>query len=83
MQTAAQNGLTSANFDLHQNIRNEDARGVDKKTMKQIMKIMRQNPGVNFDEARMLWMQKEMFRKMGCDETGMPIDPKAITSFAR
>ncbi|KAG0197253.1 hypothetical protein BGX28_009251 [Mortierella sp. GBA30] len=69
-------GLTSANFDLHQNLLDGDDRhGLE--NANEIRKIMKKYK-CNFDQARLIQQQNKM-KANGIDpRTGVPIDPKAV-----
>ncbi|CAG8481569.1 3334_t:CDS:2 [Acaulospora morrowiae] len=70
-------GLTSETFDLQENIANGDSRAglEDSEEIKHIMKV----EGLNFDQARLLRMQRK-FKSNNIDPlTGLPRDPKLVT----
>ncbi|KAG0334112.1 hypothetical protein BG004_000545 [Podila humilis] len=69
-------GLTSSNFDLHQNLLGGDGRqGLE--NADEIRKIMKKYR-CNFDQARLIQQQNKM-KANGIDpRTGVPIDPKAV-----
>ncbi|KAF9302404.1 hypothetical protein BGZ74_005404 [Mortierella antarctica] len=69
-------GLTSSNFDLHQNLLGGDERhGLE--NAEEIRKIMKKYR-CNFDQARLIQQQNKM-KANGIDpRTGVPIDPKAV-----
>ncbi|KAF8511791.1 hypothetical protein BU17DRAFT_54453, partial [Hysterangium stoloniferum] len=74
----AAHGLSSAAFDLEQNIMGDDARvGLDEAGTQEVMEIMR-TEHVTFDEAR-LRRHHRMLARNGIDPTGMPLDSKAVT----
>ncbi|KAG0245022.1 hypothetical protein B0O80DRAFT_378606 [Mortierella sp. GBAus27b] len=69
-------GLSSSNFDLHQNLLDGDGRhGMENADeLRKIMKKYR----CNFDQARLIYQQNQM-KANGIDPlTGVPIDPKAV-----
>jgi len=71
-------GLHSADFDMSDNITGEDSRsGLDETAKKEVLRIMKRK-GVNFDEARRLYME-ERFKKSGIGKDGLPRDPKLVT----
>ncbi|KIJ55543.1 hypothetical protein M422DRAFT_220269 [Sphaerobolus stellatus SS14] len=74
----AAQGLSSAAFDLEQNILGGDSRaGLDEAGTQEVMDIMRAQ-GVSFDEARLIRHHKILARN-GIDPSGMPLDSKAVT----
>ncbi|KAJ1668843.1 hypothetical protein IW140_000091 [Coemansia sp. RSA 1813] len=69
-------GLSSQNFDISINIDDGDARpGLDSEEVRRIM----EEHGVSFDKARLMRQQRVMGRNNIDPETGMPMDPKAVT----
>ncbi|KAJ6580965.1 hypothetical protein B0H19DRAFT_1251234 [Mycena capillaripes] len=71
-------GMTSADFDLEANVRDEDSRtGLDEQGTREIMEIMRRER-VNFDQARLI-RHNRILAQNGIDPSGMPMDSKAIT----
>ncbi|KAJ7233023.1 hypothetical protein C8J57DRAFT_1382643 [Mycena rebaudengoi] len=71
-------GLSSADFDLEANIRDNDSRaGLDEEGTREIMDIMRRER-VNFDQARLI-RHNRILAQNGIDASGMPMDSKAIT----
>lgn len=77
--TDVEAGLHSSNFNLAENIEGgDDRQGLDETAKKQVLRIMKRNKGMNFDEARRTWMQ-ERFRKAGIAEDGRPRDPKFVS----
>ncbi|KAJ6563285.1 hypothetical protein DFH09DRAFT_1158888 [Mycena vulgaris] len=71
-------GLSSADFDLEANVRDEDARGgLDEQSTREIMDIMRRER-VNFDQARLI-RHNHILAQNGIDPSGMPLDSKAVT----
>jgi len=71
-------GLHSADFDMTGNITDGDSRsGLDENGKREILKIMKRR-GVNFDEARRLYMEKN-FKKAGISADGLPNDPKFVS----
>lgn len=77
MEEAIDQGLTSNNFNLQNNIDDGDTRGVDPKTLKEIKKLMKKR-NLDLDNARAKHAIQKMMKEAGCDETGMPLDPKFI-----
>ena len=73
-----ENGFTSDDFDLQQNVNGRDQRqGLDQAAKREVGKIMKRNK-VGFDEARRLYMQRR-FRDEGIGEDGRPRDPKFVS----
>jgi len=71
-------GLSSAAFDLEQNIMDGDSRaGLDEVGTQEVMNIMR-SENVSFDEAR-LRRHNRLLARNDIDPTGMPLDSKAVT----
>ncbi|KAJ7623727.1 hypothetical protein FB45DRAFT_798029 [Roridomyces roridus] len=71
-------GMTSSDFDLEANVRDEDSRaGLDEQGTREIMEIMRRER-VNFDQARLI-RHNRILAQNGIDPTGMPLDSKAVT----
>ncbi|KAJ7249555.1 hypothetical protein B0H12DRAFT_1019602 [Mycena haematopus] len=71
-------GMSSADFDLEANVRDEDSRtGLDEQGTREIMEIMRRER-VNFDQARLI-RHNRILAQNGIDPSGMPMDSKAIT----
>ncbi|KAJ6568270.1 hypothetical protein DFH09DRAFT_983112 [Mycena vulgaris] len=71
-------GLSSADFDLEANVRDEDARaGLDEQGTREIMDIMHRER-VNFDQARLI-RHNRILAQNGIDPSGMPLDSKAVT----
>jgi len=71
-------GMSSADFDLEANVRDEDSRtGLDEQGTREIMDIMRRER-VNFDQARLI-RHNRILAQNGIDPSGMPIDSKAVT----
>ncbi|KAJ7708931.1 hypothetical protein B0H17DRAFT_1191441 [Mycena rosella] len=71
-------GMTSADFDLEANVRDEDTRaGLDEQGTREIMDIMRRER-VNFDQARLI-RHNRILAQNGIDPSGMPMDSKAVT----
>ncbi|CAG8759404.1 17535_t:CDS:2 [Cetraspora pellucida] len=76
-QSDIEGGLTSESFDLHQNLVDGDNRSglEDSEEIKRIM----ETEGLNFDQARLLRMQRK-FKTNNIDpQTGVPRDPKLVT----
>ncbi|KAG8630020.1 hypothetical protein KVT40_001639 [Elsinoe batatas] len=73
----AEAGLSSANFDLEQNIEGGDARqGLDEQGKEEVRRIMKERR-VGFDEARRLYVE-ERFGRENIGRDGRPRDPKAV-----
>ncbi|KAJ3718897.1 hypothetical protein EV361DRAFT_901704 [Lentinula raphanica] len=71
-------GMSSSNFDIEANIRDEDSRtGLDERGTQEVMEIMRRER-VNFDQARLI-RQNRILASNGIDPSGMPLDSKAVT----
>ncbi|KAF7371050.1 hypothetical protein MSAN_00739200 [Mycena sanguinolenta] len=71
-------GMSSSNFDLEANVRDEDSRtGLDEQGTREVMEIMRRER-VNFDQARLI-RHNRILAQNGIDPSGMPMDSKAIT----
>ncbi|KAJ2841870.1 hypothetical protein GGI22_007743 [Coemansia erecta] len=69
-------GLSSQNFDISINIDDGDTRpGLDSEEVRRIM----EEHGVSFDKARLIRQQRLMGRNNIDPETGMSMDPKAVT----
>ncbi|KAJ1797723.1 hypothetical protein LPJ59_002955 [Coemansia sp. RSA 2399] len=69
-------GLSSQNFDISINIDDGDTRpGLDSEEVRRIM----EEHGVSFDKARLMRQHQLMGRNNIDPETGMPMDPKAVT----
>jgi len=63
---------------LSENVEAGDSRhGLDDKAKKEVQAIMKRR-GVDFDEARRLWVQ-EGFRRNGIGSDGRPRDPKFVS----
>jgi len=77
-QTDLEEGFSSSNFDLTDNILNGDTRaGLDDNDKSAINRIMAVRK-VGFDEARRILAQVRM-EKNGIDpKTGRPLDPRAV-----
>ncbi|CAG8622974.1 6712_t:CDS:2 [Cetraspora pellucida] len=76
-QSDIEGGLTSESFNLHQNLVDGDNRSglEDSEEIKRIM----ETEGLNFDQARLLRMQRK-FKTNNIDpQTGVPRDPKLVT----
>lgn len=74
-----ESGLTSEDFDLSQNVTDEDNRyGLDATSRKEVKKIMRTKK-CTFDQARLIYLQDKM-RAAGIDpQTGLPRDSKFVS----
>eukprot|EP01097_Dermamoeba_algensis_P010297 TRINITY_DN753_c0_g1_i1.p1 TRINITY_DN753_c0_g1~~TRINITY_DN753_c0_g1_i1.p1 ORF type:complete len:414 (-),score=102.69 TRINITY_DN753_c0_g1_i1:424-1665(-) len=68
-------GMTSATFDLSENVmKGDNRRGLE--SVEEIRLLMK-NEGLSFDEARLQYTKKKMFDNGIDPETGLPLDPKA------
>ena len=77
-QSDIDDGFTSSDFDLQQNLEGGDARqGLDQVAKREVGRIMKRMK-VGFDEARRLYMQRR-FRDEGIREDGTPRDPKFVS----
>eukprot|EP00928_Gymnodinium_smaydae_P052476 TRINITY_DN3639_c0_g1_i4.p2 TRINITY_DN3639_c0_g1~~TRINITY_DN3639_c0_g1_i4.p2 ORF type:complete len:188 (+),score=29.49 TRINITY_DN3639_c0_g1_i4:158-721(+) len=76
-EDARQRGLNSASFDVSGNIQRQDGRRLGDRAY-EVAQAMYSNPGMSFDEARLMAVQAEMAR-WNIDPSGMPRDPKAVT----
>ncbi|KAF2858173.1 hypothetical protein K470DRAFT_221849 [Piedraia hortae CBS 480.64] len=73
----AEAGLHSSTFNLAENIGDGDSRsGLDMHSKQQVYRIMKLR-GVNFDEARRIFVE-ERFGREGIGADGRPLDRKAI-----
>ncbi|PNS15555.1 hypothetical protein CAC42_814 [Sphaceloma murrayae] len=73
----AEAGLSSANFDLADNIEGGDSRaGLDGQAKEEVRRIMKERR-VEFDEARRLYVE-ERFGRENIGRDGRPKDPKAV-----
>lgn len=71
-------GLSSSSFNLDENVEAGDSRqGLDDTGKKEVMRIMKRR-GVDFDEARRIYMQ-DRFKKNGIGADGIPRDPKFVS----
>ncbi|KAJ1955130.1 hypothetical protein GGI12_005631 [Dipsacomyces acuminosporus] len=71
-----EDGLSSQNFDISINIEDGDSRpGLDSDEVRHIMETR----GVSFDKARLIRQQQLMERNAIDPDTGLPLDPKAVT----
>jgi hypothetical protein len=71
-------GLSSAAFDLNTNLEAGDSRqGLDDVGKREVQAIMKRR-GVDFDEARRLYMQ-DRFKKNNIGPDGLPRDPKFVS----
>ncbi|POY72145.1 hypothetical protein BMF94_4782 [Rhodotorula taiwanensis] len=77
-EDAAEQGFSTANFDLSHNMAGDQRAGLDDRALTAIRRIM-ERENVAFDEARLIHLNA-VFRKNGVDANGFPIDPKAVTS---
>ena len=73
----AEAGLHSSNFNLSENIEAGDSRsGLDEGAKREVYIVMKRR-GVNFDEARRLYIE-ERFGREGIAADGRPLDRKAV-----
>lgn len=71
-------GLSSSAFDLNANLEAGDSRqGLDDAGKREVQAIMKRK-GVDFDEARRLYMQ-DRFKKNNIGPDGLPRDPKFVS----
>lgn len=71
-------GLSSSAFDLSANLEAGDSRqGLDDAGKREVQRIMKRR-GVDFDEARRLYMQ-DRFKKNNIGPDGLPRDPKFVS----
>ncbi|EDN09727.1 conserved hypothetical protein [Histoplasma mississippiense (nom. inval.)] len=71
-------GLSSADFDLSNNIETGDERGgLDHIAKREVLKIMKRQR-VNFNEARRIYTERR-FAKNGIGPDGRPRDPKFVS----
>ncbi|KAF9975178.1 hypothetical protein BGZ73_001251 [Actinomortierella ambigua] len=75
-QSNIEEGLTSNNFDIQQNLLDGDNRaGLE--DVDEIRKIMKKYK-CNFDQARLIRQQKKLEANGIDPRTGLPMDPKAV-----
>lgn len=72
-----ENGFSSPNFDIGENIRNFDNRTLDETAKEEIRQLM-QKHNLSFDDARLKYL-RDKFQANNIDSTGMPMDPKTVT----
>lgn len=72
-----ENGFTSNNFDINENIRNHDLRTLDEAAKEEIRRLMLEH-NLTFDDARLRYLRDKM-EANGVDVNGMPLDPKIVT----
>lgn len=77
-QRDIESGLTSDNFDLETNNSDDGRKGLDEYAKSKILKIMADNPGLSFDEARLQYT-REVLSKNQIGPDGMPLDPRTVT----
>ena len=78
IKAAVDKGLSGANFDMSENVAKGDEREVDPALF--AMEAIMEREGCDFDAARLIYNQEKM-REAGIDpETGLSIDPKAVTN---
>jgi len=71
-------GLSSATFDLGDNVEAGDSRaGLDAAAKRDILRIMKRRR-LQFDEARRVYMEQR-FQRNGIGADGLPRDPKLVT----
>jgi Fungal protein of unknown function (DUF2015) len=70
-------GLHSADFDMTSNVEGDSRSGLDENGKREVLRIMKRR-GVNFDEARRLYMEQN-FKKAGIGADGLPKDPKFVS----
>lgn len=70
-------GFTSAQFDLHENILNEDPRTLDETAKTEIHKLMA-SEGISFDDARLKYFQSKLSEN-GIGADGVPRDSRTVT----
>lgn len=71
-------GLSSNNFDIQSNIASNDTRKGLLEEAKQEIRVIMNDQGLSFDEARLSYLQQKL-DKNGIDKNGMPLDPKTVT----
>ncbi|KDE02834.1 hypothetical protein MVLG_06625 [Microbotryum lychnidis-dioicae p1A1 Lamole] len=76
-EDAAEQGFSTAAFDLSGNMAGDSRAGLDDRTLTEVRRIMEEKR-CNFDEARVIHTNR-MFARNGIDPNGYPLDPKAIT----
>jgi hypothetical protein len=75
---AVDRGMTGEHFDLSANVDRGDERQVDPALF--AMEAIMEREGCDFDAARLIYNQQKM-REAGIDpETGLSLDPKAVTN---
>lgn len=77
-QRDIESGLTSDNFNLVLNNSEDTRKGLDENAKGKIQEIMKQNPELSFDEARLKYT-REVLAKNQVGPDGMPLDPKTVT----
>ncbi|KAM9929547.1 hypothetical protein OXX80_009648 [Metschnikowia pulcherrima] len=70
-------GLSSSNFDLHENLLNQDPRSLDESAKEEIRNLMLQE-NISFDKARLKYFQDRLLRN-GIGADGIPKDSKTVT----
>ena len=78
IEAAVDQGLSTDSFDLAPNVAANDRRKVDPAVF-EMQRIMARD-SVDFDTARVLYNKQKMREAGICPETGLPLDPKALTS---
>lgn len=72
-----EDGFSSGNFDVTDNIRSGDTRTLDHAAKKAIRAAMEKD-NLSFDAARLQYFQGKM-RDNGIDSEGVPTDPRTVT----
>lgn len=72
-----ENGFSSNNFDITENIADNDLRTLDETAKDEIRHLM-QKHNLTFDDARLRYFREKM-RANGVDSDGVPTDPKSVT----
>lgn len=72
-----ENGFSSNNFDITDNIAKNDPRTLDEAAKEEIRSLM-QRHNLTFDEARLRYLREKM-RANGVDANGVPTDPRTVT----
>ncbi|KAF8002608.1 hypothetical protein HF325_003573 [Metschnikowia pulcherrima] len=70
-------GLSSSNFDLHENLLNQDPRSLDESAKEEIRNLMLQE-NISFDKARLKYFQDRLLSN-GIGADGIPKDSKTVT----
>lgn len=72
-----ENGFSSNNFDITDNIANHDPRTLDEAAKEEIRQLMLRH-NLTFDDARLRYLREKMLAN-GVGADGVPIDPKTVT----